>query len=90
MFQIDATEVGAPGAVQVWQFRARRPMPPQPEGLRLARLLRQAADLDQQPGPAHNRAPTSRIAQGVLTLRLPGAARSTPARARVRTARPPA
>jgi hypothetical protein len=48
MLDVEAPHVRAPDAIQVWNVRLGRTggsMPPQPEGLRLTRLLRQATDL---------------------------------------------
>jgi hypothetical protein len=71
MLHIEAPHVGAPGAIQGGNGVAslgRRP--PQPEGLGLAGLLGQTADLDEQERPAHDRASAARIALGMLAMGL--------------------
>ena len=71
MRYIEAPHVGAPSAIQVGDgVGVLWCMPPEPEGLRLAGLLGQTADLDEQQRPAHNRPSAARVALGMLAVRL--------------------
>src|SRR5215207_6022385 len=52
VLQIEASHIGPPQDVEVQ--RPIRTMPPEPQLLRLARLARQAAHLDEDNRPAHD------------------------------------
>jgi hypothetical protein len=73
VLEVEASDVGSPQHIQV-----RRPGsgPPQPQYLRLIGPRRQAADLDEDDGPAHDGPCLARTAAGVGGLHLkqpPGA-----------------
>jgi Recombinase/Recombinase zinc beta ribbon domain len=70
-FQVEAPHVGAPGAIQIGdgpQILGR--VPPEPERLRLAGVLGQATDLNEQERSWDKGSATARIALGVLPLGL--------------------
>ena len=65
VLQVEAPDVGAPELVQV---RRAGSGPPQPEHLRWVRPSRQAADLDQDDGAAHDRPGLAAAATGMVLL----------------------
>lgn len=68
VFEIEAAYICSPDDAQV---RRIRPMPPQPEDLRVVGLTRQAADLDQDECPRHNRCRAAGATPGMpLHLRM--------------------
>jgi hypothetical protein len=65
MLQIEAPDIGTPEPIQI---RHPRSGPPQPEELCRVRASRQAADLDQDDGAAHDGPRLTRAATGMILL----------------------